>query len=72
MNDRNFQEDHDSLVRIETLLKASTENFLRYQQELAERMAMVEGKVIAAHRRMDYLLGGVIVSIVGIAVSMIK
>ena len=65
------ENDHDLLIAIRTNTENHQENFLRYIESNAKDHETFEKGIGAAHRRIDYLLGTVIVGVIGLIVTVI-
>lgn len=47
------QEDHDTLIRIETIVQMSAANFETYKTDMAVKIAKAEQSTGTAHKRLD-------------------
>jgi len=48
--------DHDLLIEISTLVRVNNDQFTTHLEDCAVKFGDVNGKVTAAHRRIDWLL----------------
>ena len=62
------ENDHDLLIAIRTNTENQQDTFLRYMEDNASDHADFSKGIGAAHRRIDYLLGTVIVGVISLIV----
>ena len=76
MNDENgiigHKIDHDLLIRIDTKLSLLMESFSVHTREDAARFALIEKDIRSAHNRMDWMVSGVGLSVIGLIVTILK
>jgi len=65
------ENDHDILIAIKTSAENHQDNFLRYIESNAKDHETFEKGIGAAHRRIDYLLGTVILGVISLIVTVI-
>lgn len=53
------KDDHDLLIEISTKLSLYHELFVKHVEEDAKHFTIIDTKLNAAHRRMDWLVGGI-------------
>ena len=57
------QSDHDILIEIKTKVDFFNTAFLKHCEEDATRNSVVESKLVALHRRLDWIMPTAIISI---------
>lgn len=65
------QADHDLLVEIRTVVRLNHDSYEKEKNETSSKINTVEKAASAAHRRVDYLYTGVMVSVGGLILSVI-
>ena len=65
------QTDHDLLVEINTVVRLNHESYEKEKVDTAEKIGVAKKAADAAHRRIDYIFTGVMVSVGGLVLSVI-
>ena len=65
------QEDHDLLVEINTIVRLNHDSYEKDKVEVVEKVGIVKRIADAAHKRIDYIYTGVMVSVGGLILSVI-
>jgi len=66
------KEDHDLLTEINAIVKLNQKNFLDYSVRASQDIAENTKSIKAAHRRIDYVFTGVILTIVLAAIAFMQ
>ena len=65
------QTDHDLLVEINTVVRLNHERYEAEKIDTGKKISLVERATEAAHKRLDFIYTGVMVSIGGIILTVI-
>lgn len=65
------QADHDLLIEIRTIVKMNNETFEKERIETATKIGLVDKIASAAHKRIDFIFGGVVLSVGGMVIAVV-
>lgn len=65
------QADHDLLIEIKTIVNLNHQTYENEKIETSKKIVVVERTVSAAHKRLDYLFGSVLLALAGLIISVV-
>lgn len=65
------QQDHDLLIEIKTMVHLNAQTYKSDSEAGAKTISVLDRSITAAHKRLDFLFGGVLLTVAGTVIAVV-